>query len=105
AMTLVGIVASIPFGHLADHTRRTFLLAFAMIVWTAVMGLNALAPTFAFLFITRIAIGIVEANGAASISLLSDYYPVRARAKRIGLYNSGALVGSALGLGLAGGLG
>src|SRR5204862_5973214 len=65
-------------------------------------GLNALAPTFAFLFLTRLAVGIVEANGAASISLLSDYYPVRDRAKRIGLYNSGALVGSALGLGLAG---
>jgi predicted MFS family arabinose efflux permease len=102
AMTLVGVFASIPFGHLADHMRRTFLLAFAMVVWTSVMGLNALAPTFAFLFLTRIAVGIVEANGAASISLLSDYYPVRDRAKRIGLYNSGALVGSALGLGLAG---
>src|SRR5262249_53878991 len=45
---------------------------------------------------------IVEANGPASISLLSDYYPVQERAKRIGLYNSGALIGSALGLGVAG---
>ncbi len=73
-----------------------------MAVWTLVMGLNALAPTFIFLFLTRLGVGIVEANGPASISLLSDYYPVSERAKRIGLYNSGALVGSALGLGLAG---
>jgi MFS family permease len=102
AMTLIGVLGSLPFGHLADRVRRTFLLALAMTVWTLVMGLNALAPTFAFLFATRLGVGIVEANGPASISLLSDYYPVRERAKKIGLYNSGALVGSALGLGLAG---
>jgi MFS family permease len=102
SMTLIGVFGSIPFGHLADRMRRTFLLAAAMAVWTLVMGLNALAPTFIFLFLTRLGIGVVEANGPASISLLSDYYPVSERARRIGLYNSGALVGSALGLGLAG---
>jgi predicted MFS family arabinose efflux permease len=102
AMTLIGVLGSIPFGHLADRLRRTFLLAGAMAVWTLVMGLNALAPTFIFLFITRLGVGVVEANGPASISLLSDYYPVEQRARSIGLYNSGALVGSALGLGLAG---
>jgi MFS family permease len=94
AMTLIGVLGSIPFGHLADRTRRTFLLAAAMAVWTLVMGLNALAPTFIFLFLTRLGVGVVEANGPAAISLLSDYYPVSERAKRIGLYNSGALVGA-----------
>jgi predicted MFS family arabinose efflux permease len=102
AMTLIGILGSMPFGHLADRVRRTVLLAGAMAVWTLVMGLNAIAPTFLFLFLTRIGVGTVEANGPASISLLSDYYPVHERAHRIGLYNSGALLGSALGLGLAG---
>jgi MFS family permease len=102
SMTLIGVLGSIPFGHLADRMRRTFLLAAAMAVWTLVMGLNALAPTFFFLFLTRLGVGVVEANGPAAVSLLSDYYPVSERARRIGLYNSGALVGSALGLGLAG---
>ena len=32
AMTLIGILGSIPFGHLADRIRRTFLLAGAMAV-------------------------------------------------------------------------
>src|SRR5437763_13815711 len=81
---------------------RTLLIAGEMTIWTAVMGFCALAPTFAMLFIIRLGVGVVEANGPASISLLSDYYPVKERAKRIGLYNSGALIGSALGLGLAG---
>src|SRR4029079_4508343 len=102
AMTLVGVFASIPFGPLADHVRRTYLLAVAMVVWTAVMGFSALAPTFLILFIARLPVGIVEANGPASISLLSDYYPVRERANKIGLYNSGALVGAAIGFGLSG---
>lgn len=102
AMTIIGAVGSIPFGHLADRYRRTLLLAFAMTVWTVIMGISALAPTFLFLFVTRIGVGIVEANGPASISLICDYYPHKERAKRIGLYNSGALLGSGLGLGLAG---
>ena len=102
AMSIIGILGSLPFGHFADRHRRTFLLAGAMALWTVVMGISALAPTFAFLFIARLGVGIVEANGPAAISLLSDYYPVRERAKRIGLYNSGALLGSVLGLGLAG---
>ena len=102
AMTIIGAIGSIPFGHLADRYRRTLLLAFAMTVWTLIMGISALAPTFLFLFVTRIGVGIVEANGPAAISLLCDYYPHNERARRIGLYNSGALLGSGLGLGLAG---
>jgi MFS family permease len=102
AMTIVGALGAIPFGHLADRYKRTLLLAFAMTVWTAVMGLSALAPTFLLLFLTRLGVGIVEANGPASISLICDYYPHRERARRMGLYASGALLGSGLGLGLAG---
>jgi MFS family permease len=102
ALSLIGIVGSIPFGHLADRMRRTLLLAGAMVIWTVVMGISSLAPTFLFLFLVRLGVGVVEANGPAAISLISDYYPVQERAKRIGLYTSGALLGSALGLGLAG---
>src|SRR3954454_19968181 len=102
SLTVVGVLGSIPFGHLADRNKRTLLLAGAMAIWTLVIGVSAFAPTFLFLFAVRLGVGVVEANGPASISLLSDYYPVRERAKKIGLYNSGALVGSALGLGLAG---
>src|SRR4051812_14789820 len=102
SLTLIGVFGSIPFGHLADRTKRTLLLAGAMAVWTLVIGVSALAPTFLFLFVVRLGVGVVEANGPASVSLLSDYYPVRERAKKIGLYNAGGLAGAALGFGLAG---
>lgn len=102
SLTVVGVLGSIPFGHLADRNKRTLLLAGAMAIWTLVIGVSAFAPTFLFLFAVRLGVGVVEANGPASISLLSDYYPVRDRAKKIGLYNAGGLAGAALGFGLAG---
>jgi MFS family permease len=102
AMVLVGLAGSVPFGALADRWRRATLMVIAMVVWTICMGLNALAPTFAFLFASRMGIGIVEANGPAAASLMADYYPVANRAKMMGRYQLGAAFGGLLGVGVAG---
>jgi MFS family permease len=102
AMTVVGVLGSFPFGHLADRIRRTAMLAVAMAVWTVCMTLNAVAGSYAFLFVARLGVGVVEANGPATVSLMSDYYPVRIRAKMMGLYGSGGLIGVMIGLGLGG---
>ncbi len=101
-MVLIGVAGSIPFGALADRWRRTTLMVIAMLVWTACMGLSALAPTFAFLFASRMGIGVVEANGPAAVSLMADYYPVATRARMMGRYQLGAAVGGLLGVALAG---
>jgi len=103
AMILVGLVGSFPFGFLADRVRRTALLGTGMAIWTVCMLLNGFAPGYGLLFAARLGVGAVEANGPAAVSLLSDYYPVRERAKRIGLYQSGGLIGAILGL-LIGGI-
>src|SRR5687767_8247134 len=71
AMVIVGVAGGIPIGILADRWRRNLLLAIAMVAWTACMGLSALAPTFALLFVTRLGVGIVEANSPASFSLIA----------------------------------
>ena len=102
AMVVVGVAGSIPFGALADRRRRVTLMVIAMVVWTACMGLNALAPTFAFLFVSRMGIGVVEANGPAAVSLMADYYPVANRARMMGRYQLGAAFGGLLGVALAG---
>src|SRR5687768_13123820 len=68
AMVLVGVVGGIPIGVLADRWRRTTLLVIAMVVWTICMGLGAIAPTFLLLLLTRLGIGMVEANGPAAMS-------------------------------------
>ena len=103
AMALVGMVGSVPIGILADRMRRTVLLAWAIAVWTVCMGLNGLATSYALLFAARLGVGAVEANGPAAVSLLSDYYPVKDRARMMGLYQSGALIGAIVGL-VAGGV-
>jgi MFS family permease len=98
AMALIGVVGSFPIGVLTDRVRRTVLLGVAMLVWTACMGLNGLAGSYLVLFAFRLGVGAVEANGPAAVSLLSDYYPAKDRAKNMGLYQSGALVGALIGL-------
>ncbi len=102
AMVLVGVIGGIPIGALADRWRRTTLLVIAMLVWTLCMGFGAIAPGFAFLFVGRLGIGIVEANGPASFSLMSDYYPVAIRARMMGRYQLGSAVGGLFGVALAG---
>jgi predicted MFS family arabinose efflux permease len=102
AMALVGAVGAIPIGILADRGRRVPLLAWAVVVWTVCMALNGLAPTFAFLVLGRLGVGAVEANGPAAVSLLSDYYPAKDRARKLGLYQAGAVAGAVVGLGAGG---
>jgi predicted MFS family arabinose efflux permease len=102
AMVLVGVVGGIPIGALADSWHRVTLLVIAMVIWTTCMGLGAIAPGFAFLFLGRLGVGAVEANGPASFSLLSDYYPVAQRARMMGRYQLGSAVGGLVGVGLAG---
>ena len=98
AMAVVAIAGAIPIGILADRAKRTTLLAGAMLIWTVCIGMNGLATTFVVLFVFRMGIGVVEANGPAALSLLSDYYPAGQRAKVMGLYQSGALAGALIGL-------
>jgi predicted MFS family arabinose efflux permease len=102
AMVLVGVLGGLPFGALADRWRRSSLLVIAMVIWTVCMGFGAIAPGFAFLFISRLGVGVVEANGPASYSLMADFYPVVTRARMMGRYQLGSAVGGLFGVALSG---
>jgi predicted MFS family arabinose efflux permease len=102
AMATIAVVGSIPMGMLTDRRKRTTLLAGAMIIWTICMGLNGLVTSYLVLFAFRMGVGAVEATGPAAISLLGDYFPVRDRARAIGLFQSGALVGGIVGVAIGG---
>jgi MFS family permease len=97
AVAVVGVLGAVPFGILADRTRRTLVLAGAMAMWTAFMGLNGLAWGFWVLLGFRIGVGFAEASGSAAVSLVSDYYPVAQRAAKMGWYQLGAILGSLVG--------
>lgn len=102
SMALLGALGAIPIGILSDRVRRTWLLAAAMAIWTVSTGLLALSTTVAALLVLHMILGAVEANAPASISLISDYYPVRSRARMLGLYSAGNLLGALAGLVLGG---
>jgi MFS family permease len=102
AMVIVGVLGGFPMGVLADRVRRTYLLAGATVIWTVCMALNSVAGSFAILFACRMGVGAVEATGPAAVSLLADYYPAHERAKRMGLYQGGALIGGLLGIAVGG---
>jgi len=102
SMALLGALGAIPIGILSDRVRRTWLLAAAMAIWTVSTGLLALSTTVAALLVLHMILGAVEANAPASISLISDYYPVRSRARMLGLYSAGSLLGALAGLVLGG---
>jgi MFS family permease len=102
-MAAAASLGAIPLGVLADHRRRTWVLAGVCLVWTAAMGVGAGASTFALLITARLVTGAAEGTPPVAISLLSDYFPVRRRSEAMGVYQAGAIVGAFIGL-LGGGV-
>ncbi|HEY2576415.1 MAG TPA: MFS transporter [Streptosporangiaceae bacterium] len=102
-MAACAAIGSIPFGVLADHRRRTWVLAGVCFAWAVGMGLGAAASTAAVLFAARLLTGAAEGTPPVAISLLSDYFPVRRRSEAMGGYQAGAIIGAFVGL-LGGGV-
>ena len=102
-MAACAAIGSIPLGVLADHRRRTWVLAGVCLVWALGMGVGAVASTAAVLFAARLVTGAAEGTPPVAISLLSDYFPVRRRSEAMGGYQAGAIIGAFVGL-LGGGV-
>jgi MFS family permease len=102
-MAAAGAIGAIPLGVLADHRRRTWVLAGVCLLWAAAMGVGAGASTFVVLITARLIAGGSEGTPPVAISLLSDYFPVRRRSEAMGVYQAGAIIGAFVGL-LGGGI-
>jgi MFS family permease len=78
--SLVGAVAALPFGILADKVTRTRTLAVAVLFWGLAMLWSATAHSFGELLLTRLALGLVTAAaGPIVASLVGDYFRSRER--------------------------
>jgi len=97
-MAVCGGIGGIPMGVLSDRRRRTWLLAAVCAIWTAAMGLGALAVGIGVLFAARMVAGAADGTPPVAISLLSDYFPVRRRSEAMGVYQAGSIVGAFIGL-------
>ena len=98
AFALLYSVLGLPLAYLADRTRRSWVIAGALAVWSGFTALCGFASTFWQLFAFRLGVGIGEAGGVApSYALIADYFPPERRARALAIYSLG------IPLGLAGG--
>jgi predicted MFS family arabinose efflux permease len=62
-------LAQIPLAHVADHSRRTRLIALALAFWSVMTALQGAAVGFLTLLLARAAVGLGEAgSGPASVN-------------------------------------
>lgn len=104
AFMIVHSVASIPLGLLADRYLRKRLISFGVMLWSIMTAAAAFASSFGQLFVSRAAVGIGEATYApAASALISDRFHPAQRARALGAFQLGMVLGSAVGL-IAGGI-
>ncbi|HET9691353.1 MAG TPA: MFS transporter [Acidimicrobiales bacterium] len=101
--TLVGAVATIPFGVLTDRVGRSRLLQWSVVAWVAATVLSAVAVDYPMLLLSRLALGaVVAAAGPAVASLVGDLFPAGERGRLYGYVLTGELVGAGVGILVAG---
>jgi MFS family permease len=103
AFALLYATLAVPMGRIADRVSRPRLMAFALLLWSAMTALSGLATGFAALVVLRMGVALGEACCTpTSMSLISDYYPARRRGLPIAIWSIAVPVGTVLGF-VAGG--
>jgi predicted MFS family arabinose efflux permease len=98
AFALLYSVLGVPLALLADRTRRSWVIAGSLAVWSGFTALCGTAVTYGQLFLYRLGVGVGEAGGVApSYALIADYFEPTRRARALAIYSLG------IPLGLAGG--
>jgi predicted MFS family arabinose efflux permease len=101
--SLVGAIATLPFGILADRATRTRILAFTIVLWGAAMLWSATASSFGELLWTRLFLGAVTASaGPIVASLVGDWFGSWERGRIYGVILAGEYVGAGFGFAVTG---
>lgn len=88
----------LPIARLADKGNRRNIIAFSLILWSAMTAISGRAQNFIQLLLARIGVGIGEAGGSPPAhSIISDLYPPEKRATAMAIYSSGISIGILLG--------
>jgi MFS family permease len=91
-------IVGVPLGRLADSASRKKLLAWGVVIWTALTASAGLANTYALLLFSRAGVGVGEAACApTATSWLGDLFPPAKRSRVLALFMLGVPVGGALG--------
>ena len=103
AALIVGFLALVPAGWMADHLRRTRLLTIVIASWAALSGLSALSVSFLMFFLVRMVLGgAATIDNPVSSSLIADFYPPLARGRVYAVQRLMVVVGTGLGIAIGG---
>ena len=101
--SLVGAVATLPFGVLADRVRRTRVLGATITLWGVAMIWSATASSFHELLLTRLFLGAVTASaGPLVASLVGDWFGSWERGRIYGVILAGEFLGAGVGFAVTG---
>ena len=88
----------LPLGLLADRIKRKNVVAGGIAVWSVITALTGVVRNFPALFATRAALGAGEGSYfPPSTSMLASVYPENRRAQVMSRWNTGLLIGAAVG--------
>ena len=98
AFALLYSALGVPLAILADKTRRSWVVAGSLAVWSAFTALCGMAHGYWQLFFCRLGVGFGEAGGVApSYALIADYFPPERRARALSTFSLGIPLGLAAG--------
>ncbi|EUC19860.1 UNVERIFIED_ORG: sugar phosphate permease [Burkholderia sp. CF145] len=87
----------LPVGGLVDRVGPRKLLGIGLIVWSLAQAAGGFVSTFGWFILARIVLGIGEAPQFPSAArVVSNWFPLRARGKPTGIFNSASPLGTAL---------
>ena len=109
---ITGNVGAIPVAALCSRYARTRVLAAMFAIWAVLMAVTAAVPAvgifgfagggFVLFTFVRVLGSVTEATDPAVYPLIADYWPVEARAAKVGVFNAGAAIGAFAGLAAGG---
>jgi MFS family permease len=95
AFSLFHVLVAIPLGWYADRSNRKWLLLIGIVIWCSMTVGSGMVATFLPLFLMRLGLGLGEAVvSPCSVSIISDYFNRRERARAISLYMAGPYLGA-----------
>lgn len=101
--SLVGALATLPFGVLADRVTRTRVLGLTIVLWGVAMLWSATAGSFGDLLVARLFLGAVTASaGPLVASLVGDWFGSWERGRIYGVILAGEYLGAGVGFAVTG---
>lgn len=101
--SLVGAVATLPFGILADRVTRTRVLGATIVLWGGAMLWSATAGSFGDLLLARLFLGAVTASAGPMVaSLVGDWFGSWERGRIYGVILAGEYFGAGAGFAVTG---